>query len=235
MVKRTLATLSDIITEFLPIIKKIANQLSDFRRIVVQKDDLIQVGLIGLIKAYQDFNPKKGAQFKTYATLRIRGHMIDELRSNDWHGRSYFHKHREQNATENYLSQTLGHQAMPHEIKEEMQISEHEFQKLQLDNVANNFCEWDENLSSELEFNNQEPSNIHYKNTLNQYLKQFLNQLSHEEQQTISLHYHHDFSLKEIGEFLHLSESRVCQINHSALEHIRALAHQHLGKDAFFN
>lgn len=185
-------------------------------------DDLIQVGLIGLLEASRVYDPALGATFKSYASIRVRGSIMDELRRQSWVPRSVQQKSRVLSKAIHTVENKLGRTAIDREIAEEMGLSIDEYSST-LNDVAG--CTVF-SLDDENHFN--EPENVDdvpFKNIQDESVKERLAEviefLPDQEKMVISLYYDQELNLREIGSVLDVSESRVCQIHSQAVSRMR--------------
>jgi len=190
-------------------------------------DDLIQVGLIGLLEASRVYDASLGAAFKSYASIRIRGAIMDELRRQSWVPRSVQKKAREVSQAIQSVESRIGRSASDKEIADELNTSVDEYSTM-LEAVAgcNIFSIDDENNPVDMESNYHLPSGEFEKNALKQYLAEIISSLPQQEKMVVTLYYDNEFNLKEIGEVLGVSESRVCQIHSQAVSRLRARMHE---------
>lgn len=214
------------IVEYLGLVKRIAYHLIGRLPSSVQVDDLIQAGMLGLIEASKNYDPGQGASFETYAGIRVRGAMLDEVRHADWSPRSLHKKMREVAEAVHRIENETGRDARDHEIAERMGIALAEYHGIISDSVNSRMFSIDQaeddghglNLRSD----EQDPSGVLYKEGFAQALAQCISELSEREQLVMSLYYNDELNLKEIGQVLEISESRVCQIHGQSLARIRA-------------
>ncbi len=215
---------SDVLFEdHLPLVKIIAHHVSV--RLPPGKcvDDLIQVGMIGLLEASRTYQPNLGAEFKSYASIRIRGAVLDELRRESWMPRSVQQKSRQLSQAIHRVENRLRRTAADHEIAAELGISLQEYATL-LETVAGCtvFSLDDENSFIEPENTEDVPfKNIQSESTKNK-LAEVIGNLPEQEKLVVALYYDKGLNLREIGEVLDVSESRVCQIHSQATSRMRS-------------
>jgi RNA polymerase sigma factor FliA len=207
-----------LIEEYSNLVNRIAYHLAARLPASVVIDDLIQVGMIGLLDASQHYDPSQGAAFSTYATIRIRGAMLDELRRNDWAPKSVHRKTRDLMKVVSDIETRTGREAKPTEVAAEMQISLDEyFSIMQETNSCRilNFVDMGTDEDGIHESTNVSPLNP-MEGLQNQQFRQQLvdaiNTLPQREKLIVSLYYHEELNLREIGEVLEVSESRVSQL-----------------------
>ncbi len=186
-------------------------------------DDLIQVGLIGLMEASRIYDPSLGATFKSYAHIRVRGAIIDELRRQSWIPRSVQKKSREISQAIRNVESREGRTATDREIADELQESLSDYTR-DLEMVAGTsvFSASDDNYYESIESEEKSP----FRNTQDELLKknltEVISKLPEQEKLVIALYYEKDMNLREISEVLEVSESRVCQIHSQAVGRIRS-------------
>jgi RNA polymerase sigma factor for flagellar operon FliA len=220
-----------LIVKYLPFVKYIAGRVAMNLPPNIDFDDLIGYGTFGLIDAIDKYDPNREVKFKTYAQTRIRGAILDELRILDWTPRSVRQKSRQLEKTYAELENRLGRVATDEEVAKELNIDNEEFQKLlneargvalsSLDDLSydedSNTSKLDliESLTSE---NPEEQITTEEKKNI---LAHAINDLPEREKLVIALYYHEDLTLKEIGEVLEVSDSRVSQLHTKAVLRLR--------------
>lgn len=208
----------NLIEEHSNLVNRIAYHLAARLPASVVIDDLIQVGMIGLLDASQQYDPSQGAAFTTYATIRIRGAMLDELRRNDWAPKSVHKKHRDLMKVVSSIETRTGREAKPAMIAEEMGISLDEyFSLVQETNSCRilNFVDLGEDEETMRDNSNVatlNPVEGLQKQQFREQLISAINTLPEREKMIISLYYDEELNLREIGEVLDVSESRVSQL-----------------------
>lgn len=218
----------ELVLKHAELVKRIAYHLVGRMPPNVEVDDLIQAGTIGLLMAARNYSPDKGANFETYAGIRIRGAMLDEVRASDWTPRSVYRKVREASEAINRLENQTGTKAKDKDIAEAMGISIEEYQKVQRDAAACRLFSLDEPDSDDDHptpnpiADEHEPSDLLEQEDFRANLVQAIDQLPDRERLVMSLYYDEELNLREIGEVLGVSESRVCQIHGQALLRLRA-------------
>ncbi|MGV6859161.1 MAG: RNA polymerase sigma factor FliA [bacterium] len=211
-----------------PLVKRIAYHLAAKLPDHVQIDDLIQAGMIGLIEASRHFDPSKGASFETYAGIRIRGAIIDEVRTSDWTPRSVSRNIREMAEAIRRLENRLGRQPTEKDIARELDMTLEDYQKMARDaSIARVFSidemEMDDQGSHfEIEDSADGPSQRLSDQGFREALVEAIKTLPEREGMVMSLYYEEELNLREIGEILGVSESRVSQIHGQTLARLKS-------------
>ena len=229
--KRTAPDRSDgdgLVIKYAPLVKRIAYHLMTRLPPSVQVDDLIQAGMIGLLEAARNYDAEQGASFETYAGIRIRGSMLDEIRKGDWAPRSLHRKMREITKAVQELEAEHGRDARDAEIAEHLGVSLDEYyQTLQNATGYKVFSFEDlpakeegmtEGLSGRIPGPLEGVEDAHFKEAL----AQAIATLPERERLVMSLYYTEELNLRETGDVLGVSESRVCQIHSQALVRLRS-------------
>lgn len=216
------------IEQYGTLVKRIAHHLVARLPPSVQVEDLIQAGMLGLMEAKQHFDGSKGASFETYAGIRIRGAMLDDIRKGDWVPRSVHKHNREISQTIATLESELGHEPKDTEIAARMGMSLEQYYQVQNDiNVGrligmDDLAIPDDMISSEGQSHKNEPfddvANVSFKTQLTN----AIGELPEREALVLSLYYDEELNLKEIGAIIGVSESRVCQIQNQAMQRLKA-------------
>ncbi|KTD12153.1 RNA polymerase sigma factor FliA [Legionella jamestowniensis] len=209
-------------------VKRIAHHLLGRLPHSVQLDDLVQAGMLGLLEAVRHYDSTKGASFETYAGIRIRGHMLDEVRRNDWVPRSVYRNARMISEAVRSVENRLGRDAKDHEVAKELKISLDEYYQLLKDSAGSQLYGFDDLgvtddiLKIDSDNASTEPHiKVLQEDMINQ-LSQIIGSLPEKERLVLSLYYEQDLNLKEIGEVLGVSESRVSQIHSQATLRIKS-------------
>ena len=223
-----------VINEFSPLIKYIASRIAIRLPPHIDLNDLINAGVSGLIDAIEKFDASKQIKFKTYAEFRIRGAILDELRSMDWVPRSVRQKARKVEDAYARLEYALGRPASDEEVAEEMNVDIDSFHKLLSETASvsllslDDLGEDDSDLSKRnlLEYIMQDekdwPSHkIRFAEIRNMVAKS-IQSLPEKERMVISLYYYDELTMKEIGHVLKFTESRVSQIHTKAVLRLRS-------------
>lgn len=210
------------IAAHLPLVKRIALHLLARLPSSVELDDLQQAGLLGLLSAVRSYSPDQGASFETYAGIRIKGAMLDELRKLSWAPRSVHEKARRMaNAVREVEARNNG-QASDAEIAEEMGVTLDEYHGMLAETASCQllFIE-DAGVEEEQEVDDN-PASMMEDERFRAALVEVIEQLPERERLVMALYYQEELNLKEVGLVLEVSESRVSQIHSQALTRIRA-------------
>ena len=221
---------SDLIRQYSPLVRRLAHQMIAKLPANVEVDDLIQVGLIGLTDALARFDAEQGVQFETFATQRIRGAMLDELRGGDWMSRGTRRQQREIETALHKLEQTLGRAPKESEIAASMGLPLAEYQELlgkvrgtqlvYLEDMSG--AEGDEDyLDRHVVDQSNNPMAQLQDGRMREALVLAIKNLPEREQFVMGMYYEHDMNLKEIAAVLKVTESRVCQLHSQAIARLR--------------
>ncbi len=218
-----------LIIEYANLVKYIAGRLSIYLGNNVEYDDLVGYGIFGLIDAIEKFDIYKGVKFETYASLRIRGSIIDNLRKLDWIPRTLRQKNKEIEEKQAELEYKLGRPPTDKEVSEEIGMEINEYNRTLYDINMSHLISLDEylevNYEKEILSLNDDPYNnpISYteNNELKETLTKAIEQLSDREKLVITLYYFEDLTLKEISKIMKVSDSRVSQIHSKAVARLR--------------
>jgi len=221
---------SSLIKQYSPLVRRLAHQMIAKLPANVELDDLIQVGLIGLTDALSRFDVGQGVQFETFATQRIRGAMLDELRGGDWMSRGTRRQQRTIEQAVHKLVQKLGRAPQESEIAVEMGVSLTEYQEL-LGKVRGTQLVYLEDMSGDdgdedyldrhVADDSNNPMALLQDHRMRQALVAAIKNLPEREQYVMSMYYEHDMNLKEIAAVLKVTESRVCQLHSQAIARLR--------------
>ena len=219
------------IIQYLPIVKSVVHRLAVHLPASVELDDLINAGVIGLMNAMDRYDPTRGNKFSTYAVFRIKGEVISELRSRDFLSRSSRRKIRNLRNAYDKLEQESGGEVKDGDVAREMGIELDEFYKIKTTSNMS-FVSFDElgysskedkvNLMNYLaNANTDDPSTLTGLKEIKGCIAGAIEELPEKEKIVISLYYWDELTMKEIGETLQLTESRVSQIHSQAIIHLR--------------
>jgi RNA polymerase sigma factor for flagellar operon FliA len=213
--------LDAVVVEHAPLVKRIAYHLKSRLPESVQIDDLIQAGMIGLIEASRKYDIQQGARFETYAGIRIRGSMLDELRKNDWAPKSVHRKARELAGAIKLIEGRTGRDARDQEIADELGINLDEYYRILQEGNACIVSMEQYGLDKEdflpgLVDYHSNPELQFYESRFRDNLKNAIAGLPDRERIVISLYYESETNLREIGSIIGITESRVSQLLHQA-------------------
>ncbi|RMG29714.1 MAG: RNA polymerase sigma factor FliA [Gammaproteobacteria bacterium] len=218
----------ELVMQHAPLVKRIAYHLMSRLPPSVQADDLIQAGMIGLLEAARNYDPSQGASFETYAGIRIRGAMLDEIRRTDWTPRSVHRKARQVAEAVREIENREGRDARDSEVAELLGITIEEYHRILQDATGARVFSFedpgaggDDNEIRSLDEGNQ-PFDDLQASSFQEALAEAIAGLPERERLVMALYYDEELNLREIGEVLGVSESRVCQIHGQALIRLRA-------------
>jgi RNA polymerase sigma factor for flagellar operon FliA len=205
---------------YAPLVKRIARQLNSQVSGAMGREDMEQIGLIGLLEALRRYGtPDTG--FASYASLRVRGAILDELRRQDWRPRAVRQDSHKMRDAVRALTRKLGREPNDREAAEALGISQDEWRQFLLDDVAEELLSFDDVLQEATDRAQSAPG-PEEQFMVRRSLEQALNALSEREQRVIQMIYEFELSYKEIAAVLDLSDARVCQLNKSALAKMKA-------------
>ncbi len=219
-----------LITEYLPYVKRIVQRLAVHLPSTVDIDDLMNVGVIGLIQAVDRYDPRRDNKFMTYAIFRIKGAVLSELRARDFLSRSNRRKIRELESAYLRLEQKLGREADDQEIAQELGIDLEQVYRtkqmssisfISLEELGVSSRDEKEKLLSYLVNNEDDALSMTKLKELKEAMAQAIKQLPEKERLVISLYYLDELTMKETGKVLGITESRVSQIHSQAILHLR--------------
>jgi RNA polymerase sigma factor for flagellar operon FliA len=221
------------VKQYAPLVKYVAGKVVVGMPHNVEFDDLVGFGVFGLLDAIDKFDPEKGVKFKTYAVTRIRGAIFDELRSIDWVPRSVRQKTREVEEAIGSLEAQLGRTATDQEIASSLGMNEDEFTKTMMKISTTSILSlndvWfsgDDNDKVTIEASIESPSSLNpdiivEKEEVRRVIISAINELPDKEKKILVLYYYEDLTLKEIGQVLEVTESRVSQLHTKAMLRLR--------------
>lgn len=217
------------VEDYASLVKRIAHHMMVRMPASVQVDDLIQAGMIGLLEAAQKYDGSKGASFETYAGIRIRGAIVDEMRRGDWVPRSVHRNARRVSEAISRVEARQGRDAEDSEVAAELGVDIREYHAMLRDANSSRLFSYEETFAEDAsasfsaeasEFDN--PQDNMARESLKVSLSQAINQLPEREKMVLALYYDQELNLKEIGQILGVSESRVSQIHSQAASRLRA-------------
>ncbi|WP_127476435.1 RNA polymerase sigma factor FliA [Sulfurivermis fontis] len=217
----------ELVTRFAPLVKRIAYHLIGRLPASVMVDDLIQAGMIGLLDAARHYDESQGASFETYASIRIRGAMLDELRRNDWAPKSVHRRARDVAEAMRRVEVESGREASDKEVAREMGISLDEYHQILLDASTSKVANFEELGLDEASIGDglveQEPAPLRAVQDARfaDSLAEAIESLPERERLVLSLYYDQELNLKEIGAVLNVTESRVSQLLSQAYLRLR--------------
>ncbi|MCC7549026.1 MAG: RNA polymerase sigma factor FliA [Burkholderiales bacterium] len=221
---------SKLVEQMAPLVKRIAYHFMARLPASVHVDDLIQAGLLGLLDAAKNFDDTQGAQFETYAIQRIRGSILDELRQADWLPRNVRKNLRRIEAAINLLEQRFGRAPKEQELAAEIGVPLDEYQHMLLESRGYQLLHYEDFQESEdsdffdvfVAQNQVGPLDVLEDLRFRRALVQAIGVLPEREKIVMGLYYEQEMNLKEIGEVLGVSESRVCQLHSQAVARLRS-------------
>jgi RNA polymerase sigma factor for flagellar operon FliA len=219
-----------LITEYLPYVKRIVQRLAVHLPSTVDIDDLMNVGVIGLIQAVDRYDPRRDNKFMTYAIFRIKGAVLSELRARDFLSRSNRRKIRELESAYLRLEQKLGREADDQEVARELGVDLEQVYRtkqmssisfISLEELGVSSRDEKEKLLSYLINNEDDALSMTKLKEIKKAMAQAIKQLPEKERLVISLYYLDELTMKETGKVLGITESRVSQIHSQAILHLR--------------
>jgi RNA polymerase sigma factor for flagellar operon FliA len=226
-----------IIIEYAPLVKIVAGRLNMYLGYNVEYEDLVSYGIFGLIDAIDKFDMTKDVKFETYASLRIRGSILDQIRKMDWIPRTVRQRQRKIDEAIKAVETRTGRAASDEEIARELDISEDELldwqSKLKITNVVslNEYVEQGAEPIMDTQGNSHfiQPEELVEQEELKVMLEQSMQQLTEKESRVILLYYYEELTLKEISRILEVSESRVSQLHTKALSKMQKTMGSYMG------
>ena len=218
-----------IILEYAPLVKIVAGRLSIYLGYNVEYDDLVSYGIFGLIDAIDKFDLEKNVKFETYASLRIRGAILDQIRKMDWIPRSVRQRQRKIDEAMKQIEMRTGKTASDEELAKQLGLTDEELcswqTQLKVTNVVS-LNEFEENgsepmIDSAHPVRFSQPEEVVEEAEIKEKLAESLELLTEKERRVIELYYYEDMTLKEISKILEVSESRISQLHTKALNKMR--------------
>ncbi|MDE5803515.1 MAG: FliA/WhiG family RNA polymerase sigma factor [Lachnospiraceae bacterium] len=220
-----------IILEYAPLVKLVAGRLSMYLGYNVEYEDLVSYGIFGLIDAIDKFDNMKEVKFETYASLRIRGAILDQIRKMDWIPRTIRQKQKKIEAVMKEIELLKGREATDEEIAAKLGITEDEYLEWQSQMKITNVVSLNEYMEqgSEVPFEGNRHNTARFegpeesieKEELKKVLEETLEILTEKEKKVILLYYYEELTLKEISNILEVSESRISQLHTRALQKMK--------------
>ncbi len=234
---KSLETREKIILEYAPLVKLVAGRLSMYLGYNVEYEDLVSYGIFGLIDAIDKFDFSKEVKFETYASLRIRGAILDQIRKMDWIPRTLRQKQKKIEIAMKEIEAESGKTASDEEIANRLGIEEVEFQDWQSQMKITNVVSLNEYLEqgSEIPYEKNSPvkftapEDFMEKAELKEKLKDALELLTEKEKKVILLYYYEELTLKEISHILEVSESRISQLHTKGLMKMKKKLGDYMG------
>lgn len=217
-----------LITDHIDLVNRIAYHLITRLPAHTEIDDLVQSGMMGLLEAAGKYDPSHGASFSTFAGIRIKGAMLDEVRRHDWTPRSVHKKHRQVSEAIREIEAETGRHAESSEIAARLDISLDDYHRILRDSAGCKLFSLDEPIDETMQTKQIPhedailPEQAFSDHQFREELTNALERLPERERMALSLYYERELNLREIGEVLGVSESRVCQIHGQALARLRA-------------
>ena len=225
-----------VIQEFVPVIKAIAHRLAFRLPAHLDADDLISVGIIGLMDAMTRYDPTREAKFKTYAEFRIRGAMLDEMRSMDWIPRSVHERLSALEKANADLFSKLGRPPSEEELARALKVSVSELSEylsraqgavlISLDDLGVQETDGRKILRLLVDTEHPDPLAMVVTEHRRSQLAKAIDQLPKKERLVLILYYCEELTMKEIGKIIHVTESRVCQLHTKAILSLKAMLHE---------
>lgn len=227
--KKTQETREQLIIEYAQLVKLVAGRLSMYLGHNVEYDDLVSYGIFGLIDAIDKFDLEKNVKFETYASLRIRGAILDQIRKMDWIPRSVRQRQRKIDEAMKQIEMRTGKTASDEELAKQLGLTDEELCSWQIQLKVTNVVslnEFEENgpepmIDSAHPVRFSQPEEVVEEAELKEKLAESLELLTEKERRVIELYYYEDMTLKEISKILEVSESRISQLHTKALNKMR--------------
>ena len=236
---RTPEAREKIILEYAPLVKVVAGRLSMYLGYNVEYEDLVSYGIFGLIDAIDKFDCLKEVKFETYASLRIRGAILDQIRKMDWIPRAIRQKQKKIENVIREIEQNTGHSASDEEIAEKLGISGDEYlewqSQMKITGIVslNEYMEQGSDVAQDYSRHTtsrfEAPEEKIEKEELARVLGDALKLLTEKEQKVITLYYYEELTLKEISNILEVSESRISQLHTRALQKMKGKLGSYMG------
>lgn len=233
---------NEAVKRYMPLVKHVVDRIAVGLPKIVDMDDLMNAAVIGLLDALDKYDEGKGTKFETYAVWRIRGAVLDELRTMDWASRSLRRKARAIEAKSKELVQKLGRPATDMEIADALDMDAQEYYRIMEDVKGTVFYSLDHSgpedergvtglLESIDDPNAPDPLGDIETSEIKDHLLEAINRLPEQERLVVAFYYYEEITLKEIGETLHISESRASQVHSRALQRLQTRIRNSWGRD----
>lgn len=218
-----------LLLEYIPLVKYVVDRLPTPLPPCMETEDLVSAGILGLMDAIEGFDPQRGVKFETYAVPRIKGAILDELRSLDWKPRSLRHKVRLLERELGRLEDELGRAATEEEVATRLNMEVQEYRQL-LEDIGNDILLSLEEallerhllgLATASDGFDGDPINKVEWEEIKKVLVEAIEELPEREKLVVALYYYEELTLKEIGRVLGISESRISQIHGQAILRLR--------------
>ena len=226
-----------VIEEFLPVIKHLAYKMARGFESDNFVDDLVSAGIIGLLEVMEKYDPTRGAKLNTFAYLRIRGAMIDELRSRDWFPRSARAKARKIQEVTRKLEHEMGRYPDEEEVAREMNMDLDSYLSMlrscgnlsvvSIEDMSEAAGESRDKVIGYVLDDNENPEKYAEFYEVERILGAEIDRLSERQRMVLTLYYHEDMNMKEIAKTLGVTEARVCQIHAQAINNLRPAMEKH--------
>lgn len=233
-----------LILKYAGLVKIVAGRMAMYLGYNVEYDDLVGYGVFGLIESIDRYDPDKNVKFETYASLRIRGAILDQIRKMDWIPRSVRHRQKQYDAAVRDLTERLGRKPDNDEIAGELGISTDELKSLESETMMTGIISLDDYLEQGSEVKNDEDDSRHKDLGISSYdspesnvereelkkeIAAAIETLTEKERTVISLYYYDEMNLKEISQIMSVSESRVSQLHSKALVKLKKQLGEYIG------
>ncbi len=220
-----------LIIEYANLVNLVAGRMGMYLGYTVEYDDLVGYGIFGLIDAIDKFDLTKNVKFETYASLRIRGSILDQIRKMDWVPRTLRQRQKQIQSTAAKIEEKEGRPATDAEIAKQLNVSEEEYNgwksEIQLSNLISLDDYLEQGGDSQVELGGahrfEQPEKAVEKEELKKILVKALDMLTQKETSVITLYYYEELTLKEISQILNVSESRVSQLHSRALQKMKGM------------
>ncbi len=226
-----------IILEYAPLVKMVAGRLSMYLGYNVEYDDLVGYGIFGLIDAIDKYDFSKEVKFETYASLRIRGAILDQIRKMDWIPRTVRQKQKKIDAAVKEIESETGNAATDEQIAKALGITDDEYQEWQQQLLVTNVVSLNEYadqgteapIDRSVKQRFETPEDVALKGEMRQKVVEALEVLTEKEKKVMVLYYYEDLTLKEISNILEVSESRISQLHSKAIAKMKKKLGRYMG------